>query len=257
MKGVSLVECIVSVFVLTVAMLLMVNLFHASLRYQRELEVRSQALLQANARLAEVRAWARDPDNFASGWGPYNGTTFSDPLTPNITLRVDCDPNGRPLYTPCQSLEAPYGADARILTRTVVPVRVTASWGGTGQLTVFTYVGQPVPAAADRTASVLILGAVASPMPSGATAPLSVSGTDGAGRPLHDMLYEWNVQSDGGNARIQPGTDRVGRAATLENLVQLSPVMPPASVPGDIQVKARTRYHGTPLEILSAPVTMQ
>lgn len=257
MRAVSLIECIVSVFVLTVAMLLMVNLFHASLRYQRELEVRSQALLQANAKLAEIRAWARDPDNFASTWAPYRGTTFTDPLRPSMTLQVDCDPSGRPVYTPCQSLEAPFGADARILTRTLVPVRVTASWGGSGQLTVFTYVGQPVPPVADRAASVLTMGAIAGPMASGATAPLTVTGVDGTGRPLNDMLYEWGVHSEGGNARIQPGTDRAGRTATLENLVQLSPVIPPFSVPGDIQVQARTRYHGTPIQTLSVPVNMQ
>lgn len=258
-RGLSLIETIFGVFLISIAILMVVVFFHSSLRYQRSLEIRGKALLLANAKMAEIRAWAKNPVNFASNWATYQGATSSDPSAPEITMTSQCDPSGRRLQSPCQTLEAAHGADAREMLRAVIPVRVVAQWGVSpgSQLSLISYVGQPVPATAVRQAAVLTLVPVASPLAASASTPFSVTGVDGNGLPLNDLFYHWVVASRGGNGRIQPGSARHGRSGQLENLYEYSTLVPPQPVPGEVVLECSTRYHGTPLRAVSAPVTMQ
>ncbi|MCE7872762.1 hypothetical protein DYH09_20600 [bacterium CPR1] len=258
-RGLSLAETVMGLFILSSVMLVMITLFHSSLRYQGRVELRSRALLAASDKMAEVRGWARNPANFDSTWVPYNGTTSVPTDAPRITVRVDVDPNGRSLLSPCFELESPYGPLARALPRAVVPVRVSATWGPgpTERVVLFSYIAQPVPSPAVRAASVLTIPPIGGPLAAGATSPAAITAVDGNGLNLVNPIYDWEISSLGGNARIQAGGPRHGRDANVENLYEFSQLVPPVNVPGLIRAEAWTRWHGTLLRAASAPVQMQ
>lgn len=246
-------------FLLAFAITVVVLLFHASMRYQRSLLLRGRAVLMAQQKMSEIRAWAKIPANFISPWVPYQGTTSVSLEAPQIQIRCDCNPAGRPLFSPCATLELPHGADARVMRKSIIPVTVTASWGpGSSQrVRLMSYIGQPVPPVAVRKASILTLGPIPSPVGPGLSVPVSLSGVDGSGQALEDFFFTWDVQSHGGNARIPRGTPRDGRNSRLENLYEFSALVPATSIPGEVTLRAATRYHGNPVEVVSGRVMMQ
>jgi len=258
-RGLSLVETLIACFLLSLAVLAVTVLFHTSMRYQRNLEIRGRALLLATKKLAEIRAWAKASANFASNWAPYRGTSSYDASAPLIRIDCDCNDRGRTLYSPCQSLEIARGSDARTMTRSVVPIRVTAAWGAASKdrVSLFSYVSQPVPSLGTRQASTLVINPISGPVGPAATTPLGVTGSDGSGQTLNDFFFRWRVVAADGNARIAPGSRRDGRVSGLQNLYEFSSTVPPAPVPGNVTVRCLTHYHGTIIRADSPLVEMR
>ena len=102
----SLVEVVLSMFLLAGIMLVIVNLFHASLHYQVQVENRGKMAMLANRTMNDARAFAQSPANFGTGLSFYNGRTWTEPDQPEFTIRTDCVTMGRRCSIPCGPLRS-------------------------------------------------------------------------------------------------------------------------------------------------------
>ena len=142
-RATSLMETVVAIFILVSAGFIVLLLFNQSLIYQKKTRQLNEAALAAENAMARCRAWAEDPNNYASGWGAFNGTV-SDPDHPNFVITFEVDPAGRTVYTPSTSLEAPYAdPERRAIPAGLVPVRCRVKWPG-DEYVLTSYVGAAV-----------------------------------------------------------------------------------------------------------------
>ncbi|MEW6279391.1 MAG: hypothetical protein AB1758_12250 [Candidatus Eremiobacterota bacterium] len=253
--GLSLLETVIALFLMSAAILLVVNLMHASLRHKARLEKRTQATLLASRAMADLRSWARDSNNFATGWAGKDGTTWSEPDVAGYQLRLDC-PAHRRAWSPCEPLEAPWDAlsNARKMDSSLMPVRVTVSWDPTdpaARVQLFSYIGEP-----ERTASTLVVTPTAlAGIPQWGFFTLAAQVQDGSGAEIRDVMFEWNVDSGTGNATITPTSARDGRTVTIQHVYQI-PGFPQAPRPGTIRVRCTARYRGQMLKRSVGPFTL-
>ncbi|MEW6282590.1 MAG: hypothetical protein AB1758_28530 [Candidatus Eremiobacterota bacterium] len=91
-RGLSLLETVIALFILSAAIMLVVNLMHASLRHKARLEKRTQATLLASRVMAELRSWARDPINFATGWAGKDAIAAGLAILIFVLLSLSCSP---------------------------------------------------------------------------------------------------------------------------------------------------------------------
>ncbi|MCA9792933.1 MAG: hypothetical protein KC910_14095 [Candidatus Eremiobacteraeota bacterium] len=255
-RGLSLAETIVALFLLVAAMLVMINLFHSALRYRAMVVQQMQATALARKVMAEVRDWARDPVNFDSNWSPYRGVTLTDPDYPGLSAEVDCDELGRALYSPSTQLETLEGARARVLTRSLVPVRVQVNFGRDREVTLFSYVGErPRPLGANPVV-VTRTGGSPDPVPRDGTVDFGAQLLDSGGQPVADVTFDWAVKPVSGNAMLdrQPVSRDFRSMVLVHRMVINDLVTPPEEgyASGTIEVQARARYHGQ--EVTNATV---
>ncbi|MEW6278399.1 MAG: hypothetical protein AB1758_07260 [Candidatus Eremiobacterota bacterium] len=255
-RGVTLTETILSVFVLTAGMLLVVNLLHTSLRYQSQIEERALGARLARLTLARVRAWAWENSggafNFYGNWAPYAGTTSTDPAYPGFTIRVDADPTGRALFSPCSTLEQTYASLPRRLTRAVVPVRVRVERPGSDPVILVSYVGAPPVTLQPLTVT---LAGGATPLAQDATVTLAVSASDGSGTSVDGLAYSWSVEPTGTTPALgtlvvdtdgdgRPDMPRDGSQIVFQHRYRKPDGVTYLHKDGQCKVIARTRHHG-------------
>ena len=118
-----MLEAVVAIVLLSMAVVLLVPVFDAALRYQQRAEQELLATTVAASYLSQIEAYAgRDRpgpgfgfDDLASLYAPP-GVSAADPLHPEFTVRVQSF--AQVLYSPCSTFETLYsGADIRKLTR--------------------------------------------------------------------------------------------------------------------------------------------
>ena len=245
-RGSFLAETMVALFLLVGAIVLVTQLLNRSLSYGRRSEQRLQALMVADRTIAQIRAWGQTPANFRSSWAPWNGQIITDPLQPSYQVQITCDPTGRPLLSPCTGLEGGFGAMAKVLNRSIVPVRVQVAWGSgaSDNVVLFSYVGAPrYGLAATPTVSVTqIAGSL--PLAESATAQYQAQLADSTGTTLSDVTFQWEVIPLTGEATLLTGTDpRSGRTATVQSSYRLSTGIS-GFVPGNIGIRSLARYCG-------------
>ena len=259
-QGLSLFEAIVSLFILTASVLMSVTLLHNSLRYQRMAKQRIEATALAEQTLDEVRAWAWQKSsgsfNYLGSWSLYQGTVRS--VAP-YRVRIDASPATVQLASPCKTLESVVPtARAKLLTSSVVPVRVRVEWdppSPSHAVVIFTYVGEPPrvvvpPLQITRTAG-------SDPLPINGRADFAVEARDAGGNVIQDLMFQWYVEPVGANPGM--GTmfppfgpqftppvapqARHGRTASLKHTVRLEDGSWDWA-PGDVRLRARTGLHG-------------
>ncbi len=132
-RGLTLVETVISIFLLLCACLVVIALFHTSLRYSARILQQNAASVVAEKTLARVRAWARSREgvkfNFerSSNWNVYNGDLQPDPEEASFHVRILAVPHT--IFSPCSELEKQFDLDRRrALGSSYHRVTVTVSW---------------------------------------------------------------------------------------------------------------------------------
>ncbi len=242
-KGFSLAETVVSIFLLTACVLLILNLFDRSLSHLKRSRQLSQAASLAEDTLARVRAWARDPDHFASDWAGVTGTSQRD----GFQITVERMFPSQDVLTPNLPTEEQYApSERRLLPATRVVVRCTVSWGQE-QLQVTSSLCAP-PRPVDPSSAVVVrrVGGATDPVPPEAPVEFEATFLDANGRPIPGVTFAWIVAPRDGNATIdRSASHRGGYRVVIRNRHGYNPFTDSWSVrPGQVSVKAEARFNG-------------
>lgn len=255
-KALTLAEAIVSFFLLTGAFLVVIGLFHWGLRYASQAQSQQKAVVVAENKLTEVRAWARTPKatgfNF-DDWTVYQNNTAVDPQYPEYTVNVQAQ--AQPVTTPCTLFEAPYAAaaDQRILKTSVMKVQVTVSWGTSRNIRLVTMVADPTRELRTNNPVVISEISAAAPLGRDLTAEYSVYGYDNHDNVIRDLIFRWNTKLGAANGAVSQRRD--GSLGNVTNHIQL-PLQPTLYTGGDLVLQARTVYRGNPALGESQPLAL-
>lgn len=249
-------EAVVALFLLTAGVLTAVSAFHQALQRQRESLLRREALGLARGKIAELQAF-RDtctPAQWNTQVVAYQNQQ-SDQDAFHISIR--CLPAGLPRCSPCETLEAPFGANRRVLAACLVPFEVAVSWNqGQRQVVLNTLLGPPPPAAT----SVQVTPLTSASIPNGAFADFSAVARDASGKPIPDVCFRWycdpsRLPPKAGLGHVDEDFSRAGSVGRLYNFCY-APDGTRVLVDGNCRLTARCQVNGAPLSG-SADVSMQ
>lgn len=244
LRGFSLNEMVIALFILTAAIMIIFILFHQGLRQSTRAQQLATAIRIAESKIDEMRAWATVPANFNSAWAPYKAVSGPDPDQPAFTVSTDCEPAGLAVDSPCTTLEAPF-ADRRTLNTSVIPIRVQVSWHPTDphrSVSLTSQVAAPT-VSLDRL-EVSPTGGDPEPLARDNSLTYSASLIDTSGNVVPDVMTEWSVEAIDGNATVAK-LARSGTSSRLSHQYNFNPLTGTwAYVSGTVQVRARARYHG-------------
>lgn len=269
-RGLSLVESIISIFLMVAGFLIMAQLYHSALQYQSMVNDRTNAVTLAEKQMESVRAWSRQVHRSPGGtkaftdWSGCPGvpTAPADDAFPGYT--VSTTTVAQTLYSPCSQFETrnspPFAlTQQRRLTESSRLVTVTVSWGSR-QLSIVSLVTIPTGELA-----------AASPLKvsNGGTLPrdgskLTVANTTNQdNRLLHDVTYVWQTTYDVDDANGYTDINRDGRSLNIYNFLYAAipdpdNATPPPHMyaPGNLTLEAIGRYRGRKIQGV-ANYTMQ
>lgn len=262
----SLVEVVVSIFLLLVGILVVVTLFHSALRRQQLTQKKATATLLARSLMAEMRGWARTPSNFDSNWAVYDGQVFVRPEYPGLRATVGVEEVGRTIYTPCSAMETPYLARAARMNRSVIPVAVEVDWGQAGpqnRVRLVSYIGDPPRPLPASPVAVARSGGDPDPIPQNGTVEHTAELRDSSNVVINDISFSWNIEPDippGAGTLMHDSVERHQQRMNLSHSYVFQPylaVPETGFVPGRARVRAVARYHGREVESASAAFELQ
>lgn len=254
MRGLSLAETIVALFLLTAGVLVAVTAFQRSLVYQRDSTRLRQAGLLAQNYFAQLARY-RDlypGSNWPAYWSGYAPDRFrEEPFAVEVRCTVP------EVLSPCASLEQPYAGRARRLPDSAVQVEILLDWGGPQRQ--FRYVGllaPPTPVLQSVRLTRLGSGSLAQ----NGHAVWQAEALDGSGYAIPGACFRWSVDTDGsthqpGMGTLNPTADRSGREMWVFHRIY-RPDEVVAYAPGRVKVTAVCRLNGVersavaPLELL-------
>jgi hypothetical protein len=265
----------VAIFVMLAGVVVMVRLFHTSLRYQTLVDNQSTAVMLAEREMERVRGWSRknhtspsaalDFNNFLTDNYPGK-TAYQDPDHPGFQIQSVAIANA--IYSPCSLFELLYpAAERRVMRSAACKIKVTVRWGWDPynsaplkhELT--SLVAWPtckVPPSPPANPTVTGAG---SSIPQGGPMSVTVSAINTDSQALGDLFYEYIVQPGEGNQGGGFGSvseSRDGRAAVLHNYI-LSGAVPPVVTGygvGKCNLRARARYRGYIVEGVKTDIDM-
>ena len=253
-RALSLVETVLAVFLLAAQILLLAGLLAQFNRTQRDTRQRSRAALLAEQKMDEIRAWARQPGNFAGDWSVYQGQVTQPPEDPGFRLEVRVNSAGQPLYSPCLGLESPYDTKAKLLHRSCVPVRVSVSWAGREPLVLNSLIGEPV-RPKPYTLTFAPDPPFTQPVPTNGPFGYKAQLQDGLGLPIEDVMFSWRVKPLTGNASLVESPNRNQRQVRAQHAyLRYGTVV---QVSGLVRLECRALYHGQLILLPSDPVQLQ
>lgn len=213
-KAFSLVEAVLSSFLLLTAVSMCVWLFDASLQAEAGNDRRVLATMVAQDRLEEIRAAA--DASFGAGLASFN-----DVRSTSQGLEVHTRAQYIKLYTPCSRLETQYPLAAvfpspgpKALERSCWQVEVTVSWGhrAADRVTLASLVGDW--RKADFTVRITP-NATQRVAPRG-TMQYTCVAEDGLGNRLYDLVFSWYVNPLDGMGTISQ-VSRDGQVCLYKN----------------------------------------
>lgn len=237
------------------ALLVMTQLIHSSLRRNAVTQKRMSAALFCQDKLEEIRIWARDPDNFHGDWAVYDNQIFSHPDFPGMELRTQVVQ--RDLASPTELWEQAHPpADRRILVEGSRTVDVDCSWdtGPKDRIELSTLVTAP-PTVFHPTNPLVISGTPATPIPQDGTATFTVQAFDSANREIKGLTFSWYILAQSGNG-VVAAESRDGREGTLGHWTYDIDGVTRLYVPGPCEFGVRARYNGQ-VVTTSVPVELQ
>ncbi|MFN8610731.1 MAG: prepilin-type N-terminal cleavage/methylation domain-containing protein [Vulcanimicrobiota bacterium] len=212
-RGLTLVECLVAIFIITFAILIMAALFRSALDGARRANKVALATTIANKRMAQIVYDAQDPLQFAN-WSALDGSPFQDPQFGDFKVTTNSEFETQ--YSPCSQAELNYpAAQQRKLSSSLRKVRVQVSWSNNPRdvVTLINLVGAPPL----NLTSVGISESIPDPINPAATQSLTVYGHDAGGGVIPDLFYEWTLAAETGNGELVVSRD--GRSASLTNRI--------------------------------------
>lgn len=255
MRGVSLAEAIVALFLLTAGVLVAVTAFQRSLVYQRDSTRLRQAAQLAQNYLVQL---ARYRDNFpGSNWPAYCSGYAPDRFREEpFAVEVRC--TVPEVFSPCLSLEQPYGARGRRLPESAVAVAILLDWGGPQRQFHYSSLLAPPTPQLDSVRLTRVGGGGS--LSADGHARFQAEALNPDGYPIPGACFRWSVDSDGsthqpGMATLNPSGDRAGREMWVFHRIY-RPDEVVAYAPGLARVTAWCRLNGVerqasaPLELL-------
>jgi Tfp pilus assembly protein PilV len=214
-RGLTLVETLISLFILLSAFVVVVSLFHRSLQYSSSIESKNLAAAFADTVLDDMREWSRNPAQFTGSWSSWNAVT--DSAYPDF--QASAAVTDYALYGTCAGLESVYpAADRHVLQSSCKRVQLTISKDSKVMLVVHTLIAEP--ARLPVTVEVTALTPVPSPLLRGAGVRYQAVAKDASGNVIPDIPFQWNILAVQGNASVTTPS-RDGRQATLTNVYRL------------------------------------
>ncbi len=238
-----------ALFVLVAALIVMFGLFHTSLSYQRRVERRQLAVLVAQNKMEEIRAWSRREGsgyNF-NDWSPYDGSAVSHPHHRGFLVKVDVE--DQVLFSASSEFEASRTDQKRFLN-SAKKVRVRVEFDGQ-HIELTSLVADPSRRLSSSPVRVDPTSPVGASLVPGDEIQYEAELFDVYGDPIPDISYRWYRRSeDFGAVRHS----RMGRTASLRNNASATPPILPAI--DTVVVVARARYKGKVYRGDSAPVSL-
>lgn len=253
-RGLTILETVIAVFVLTAAVLVVTALFPAGLRHLRKAEAAHMAACIAENRLEQVRAWSNTPQG--SGYGfddfsAYDGMAASDPDHPEYQVAVHAIDQS--LYSPSSQFEETAVGPKREFTGTFKKVQVTVRWEGES-LTTVTYLADPTRRLRTATpVEIVPTSPIPNPLPQGDSVTFEANGYDQDGRRIPDLRFRWYIVPITGNGTIDPSRD--GLSAVFTNSVTIGSTVKYTG--GACQVAARATYRGETRSAVSEVIQLQ
>ena len=256
-RGVSLAETIIALFLLAGVVLTLVALLHTLLRYGQRVEMQSLAAVVADKHLEELRLWARRKPGpayqFENLLTSYANETFTDSEFPEFTLTTQA--RAHPLDLAGSQLEQPY-TDKQRLSQSAVQIRIAVAWRVSGvpqNLIMTSLIGAP---ARPTQAAVVNLTQIsgANPIPALNSAEFQARTVDRDRQFIPDLTYQWYIQPQTGNAAIQASRRDTTQARVTNRVRGLDGSFGPA--PGTCLVEARAFYRGRELSGRSASLSL-
>lgn len=244
----SLLEACFACALLTGALLVVVALFHSSLRYGSRIEQEMTAAEVARATLAEVRQWCYQPANFEAP-ATYPGSGAGQP---GFEVRVQLVPQRRD--APSTGLEAAWAdGDRKHMDGSYLRTDVTVSWNH-GRSTFFlsSLVGDPPRSL--RSPAPLVLTGVPTELAPEEMVRVSAQAFDSSDRPLRDVVLRWSVRPIEGVATLERQA-RNGAWAEFRNRARRADGSYTLTG-GTCRFAVQLIYRGQEAWGLSAPVTL-
>ena len=211
-RGLSLMETVIAIFVITFAVLIMAALFRSALEGAKRTRKIATANVLANKRMQAIVYWAGEGDNF-SDWTPIDGASAQDAQFPDFAVRSDIE--AQVVYSPCSETETRYPLDDRraILVSTK-KVRVRVTWSPTSdprnKVDLTSIISAP-----PRTLKAVGMQGAINPIAPDASLTLGAYAQDTSHQRLNDLFYEWRLSPMTGYGQIVPSRD--GRRLVLKH----------------------------------------
>jgi len=256
-RGALLLEAVLAIFLLLAAIILVGSLFQRTAQLRTAHKVLDAQIAFSEDLLDEIRLWALEPDNFNSDWSIWNGRVERDPNHAGVEATVRCDGAGQTLLSPSSELETSWDASIRRgLEKAVVRVQLTVTAPSQKDLVMVSYLEPPRQELVPDPVLSVTQTSGANPLDKDAEASFAASITDADGKPIPDLVYEWHLLPQTGNATLVKSTaPRNGSLATLRNRI----VLPGGMVgyaPGEVRLLVRARYRGRYLDNGDPPSTV-
>jgi hypothetical protein len=247
-SGVSLLETLFALFLLTGASLLVVVLFHSGLQRSRLAYVEAEARIVARDVLADLRSRAQDGELMRPSDLSSFRANYRHPDLPHLQVEVFAEMGS--LYSPSSGEEAEYDeSERRIMSESAAKVEVKVSWDeGKRHLRVISLIGES-PKSIER---VEVLGA--GPIAGGESAIFTASAYDQNGDKIEDAFFVWWVDPLTATGTVIPTHDT--RTALLLNQSRAADGSTATSV-GDCRLAVLSSYDGMEVIGYSDTITMQ
>jgi hypothetical protein len=234
-RGVSLLETLFALFLLTGASLLVVVLFHSGLQRSRLAYVETEARVVARDVLSDLRSKAQNGG--LSGPGDLSSfeTTYRHPDLPHLQVEVQAEM--ATLCSPSSGDESQYSdSEKRVMTESAAKVQVKVSWDdGQRHLRVISLIGE----SQKNLDRVEVSGA--GPVAAGESAVFSAVAFDQDGQKIEDAFFVWWVDPLTATGTVIPSHDT--RSAVLLNQTRTAGGTVATSV-GDCRLAVLTSYDG-------------
>lgn len=260
--GLTLAETIIAIFILIAGFVVMSRLFHTALQYQASIDSQQIAVLLAERKLEEVRAWSKTthvplgttPFTNWSGCPGSSGPT-PDPDFPAYSVSVTT--TAQDIYSPCSLFELEYvtAGDRKCLASSTRRIQVDVTWK-TRTYTLMSLVSAP--SGQPATNAVLVTPNAAQSIAAGAQRAFSAQATALNGQPLPDVCFLWYCAGTGDGTVSQA---RNGKTVDLTN--QIYDATPPPTGPqptgvgaGPCTMVARARIFGREVSGVSGQIDL-
>ncbi len=217
-RGLSLMETIIALFLITVGVLEVAGVFQSAFNSRQRAANTALATAIATKRIAQIRQQATTPTTF-SNWSGIDGTA-NDTEFPDFAVTTSSEWVIQ--YSPCSLSEKRYTPNERTMSRSLRKVTVGVSWDASkpsSRVEMSALVGAPKLGFA----SLGIVESLPTTLSWGRSTTLTAVARDAGGNEMPDLFYNWEVIPSSGNANIS--SNRSGRTATL--LHNLSSGPPP------------------------------
>ena len=211
-RGLSLMETVIAIFVITFAVMIMAALFRSALDGAKRTRKIAIANVLADKRMQAIVHWAGQGDNF-SDWSSVDGASAADAQFPDFNVRSDAE--AQVIYSPCSEAELRYPpGDRRALFVSAKKVRVRVTWTPTSdprnKVDLLSVIGAPP----QPLQAVKMTGTI-NPLSPLSSLTLNANGRDSDNDNIQDLFYLWTLSPLTGYGQIAPSRD--GRKLVLKH----------------------------------------